>query len=61
MIKLDKMHETLEEVKIIGFGSSFKYNEEMSMSAATPEYLPLEVLEYLGAIRKNPDNKESLA
>jgi hypothetical protein len=32
---------------LIDFGNSYIYNEDIKISAATPEYLPPEILNYL--------------
>ena len=47
LMQLDGQHTELKSVKIVDFGSSFKHQEDMKISAATPEYLPPEVLFYL--------------
>lgn len=50
LIELDSQNTQLLDVKIVDFGSSFKYQVDMNLSAATPEYLPPEVLKYLGEL-----------
>lgn len=52
LLELDSQNTKLLDVKIVDFGSSFKYQVDMNLSAATPEYLPPEVLKYLGKLQK---------
>jgi len=52
LISLDRDHTKLESIKVVDFGSSFTFDEKMKVSAATPEYLPPEMLLYLENIRK---------
>ena len=46
LVQFDNTHSKITEIKLCDFGSSFKF-DEMSISAATPEYLPPEVLIFL--------------
>ena len=49
----------MESLKAVDFGSSFRFDENMKVSAATPEYLPPEMLLYLENIRKcDPEMKK---
>lgn len=47
LVKFDAGHTKIEQLKLIDFGSSFKFEDNMQISAATPEYLPPEILIYL--------------
>ena len=46
LVQFDPSHTKISEIKLCDFGSSFKFSE-MHISAATPEYLPPEVLVFL--------------
>ena len=39
--------DNISDIKLVDFGSSFKHDSSMEISAATPEYLPPELLIYL--------------
>jgi serine/threonine protein kinase len=48
MIKLDYRKRVVQEVKVIDFGSSFKFCDvNTSVELTTPEYLPPDVLEFI--------------
>lgn len=47
LIELNKTSDDFEKLKLIDFGSSYSYDEAGSISMATPEYMPPEVLELL--------------
>lgn len=53
LINLDRDHTKLESIKVVDFGSSFTFDDKMKISAATPEYLPPEMLLYLENIKKS--------
>ena len=60
-MQLDEGHTKIEEVKLIDFGSTFKFDSEMNVSATTPEYLSPEMLTYLHQISKKMDNQQEMA
>ncbi len=54
---LDFQNKKVESVKIIDFGTSFKFeNLEICLSMTTPEYLPPEVLQHLEHSGQNKNN-----
>jgi serine/threonine protein kinase len=61
LVKLDKDHSKIEELKVIDFGSSFKFDDRMEVTATTPEYLPPEVIYYLEQIGKTPSAQPQAA
>ena len=54
---MDEDLQHIEEVKLVDFGSSFKFDKNMDVSATTPEYLSPEMLTYLHQISKKKDDK----
>ena len=54
LVKIEKNKLT---VKIIDFGSSFKFGK-ISVSGATPEYMSPEFLNYLGKLSANQDKNK---
>lgn len=47
LVTMDE-NSSFESLKVIDFGSAFKYDGSGSLSTATPEYMPPEALSFLG-------------
>ena len=54
LVHLDEEHEELDSIKLVDFGSSFQHSEQMTIPAATQEYLAPEILSYIQQIKENP-------
>ena len=55
LLRLNSNQTKLEEIKLIDFGSSFKFDEKMEFTATTPEYLSPEMILYLDTLKNKPD------
>jgi dual specificity tyrosine-phosphorylation-regulated kinase 2/3/4 len=47
LVEFDDEFDTIEIVKLVDFGSTFKFNEQMHVSATTPEYISPEMIDFL--------------
>ena len=56
LVEYNDLKTKIKGVKLIDFGSSFPFDEDMSISSSTPEYLPPELLTFL--IAKNKGNQD---
>jgi serine/threonine protein kinase len=57
MVSINKSSKTVEEVKIIDFGSSFDFSKiNNCVEITTPEYLPPEILEFIEFKKMNMGN-----
>ena len=57
LVKFNKngIKSPVESIKIVDYGSSYMFNEEMGISDSVPEYLPPEILLFKESIRKADD------
>ena len=51
-IKLSENGQLVESIKLLDFGSSFKFESEMNISESTAEYLSPEVLLFFESVKK---------
>jgi len=58
---LDESNSQIVEVKLIDFGSAFKFDSEMNVNATTPEYLAPEMLTFLYALTKSKEPKSTMS
>ena len=61
LLRMNQSTQKLEEIKLIDFGSSFKFDEKMEFSATTPEYLSPEMILYLDTLKNKPDQVAAAA
>lgn len=47
LVQFDKDNKSLEDIRIIDFGSSLHFNELEKLTEVTSEYLPPEVLKFM--------------
>ena len=48
LIEFDYRQKVVRSVKVIDFGSSFEFSNVNDIDNTTPEYLPPEVLDFMG-------------
>jgi len=57
LVELDEENTSIKSIKLIDFGSSFKFASDMQISGTTPEYLSPELLAFIMATNKNKGKK----
>ena len=61
LVQYNELKTKIQGVKLIDFGSSFPFDEEITITSSTPEYLPPELLTFLIAKNKGKQDVTEMA
>ena len=54
LCEFDGKKSVLEDIQVVGFGKSFKFDDLRKIRSTNPEYLPPEILEFFQKRKSDP-------